>query len=175
MVSWPSSTRSGSFGLQPLDSLEVFHTLWTSSSYDSCGYFTAELSFFQGNDSNSTDFKYAHTIQSGEFLISGTDSLFVCREDTFLVKNGDYFPNGLRQHSALDNLKVFPNPSNGEVAIRSTELIRHISIYSIDGKLIYSQNVQQAQLDVSLEAPNGVYIIDVQLDNHSTQERILIH
>ncbi|MAL59435.1 MAG: cadherin [Flavobacteriaceae bacterium] len=63
-----------------------------------------------------------------------------------------------------NTFKVYPNPSNEVITIQSEiELINHLSIFDINGRLIFSENIAQkgsTTLDVS-KFSKGIYLLEI--------------
>jgi photosystem II stability/assembly factor-like uncharacterized protein len=79
-------------------------------------------------------------------------------------------PNGLRTPSVSEAILVFPNPSNGSISFQSDRFKGKnlaISIYSIEGKLIYTLSKKDDDMN-TINAENlreGTYILQVRTDN----------
>lgn len=76
--------------------------------------------------------------------------------------------------------ELYPNPSNGNFAIRFGEnqaFPLEITIIDSEGKLIHKESVQHSVKDysVSLEAPSGIYIIRIKDKKRFTNHKILIN
>ncbi|MFN5505358.1 MAG: T9SS type A sorting domain-containing protein [Flavobacteriia bacterium] len=64
-------------------------------------------------------------------------------------------------------VKVYPNPTQGDIRVQSSETLSNINIYSFDGK-IFLQLKTNPSLDqeISLDTlPNGIYILEVETEN----------
>ena len=80
--------------------------------------------------------------------------------------------------SLIDNLRVYPNPTDGEFNIE-TELSREATLSIIDtqGRLIHTEKVQAGpflkRLDFSNE-PEGIYIIKIDEGDNRIIKKILV-
>ena len=77
--------------------------------------------------------------------------------------------------NALENINIYPNPSNGEITINSTEN-ENYSIVVIDvlGNKIYSDSkVGKSTIDLSSFGA-GVYIIQLSNENSASSKRVVI-
>jgi hypothetical protein len=76
----------------------------------------------------------------------------------------------------LNNISVYPNPSNGLVTISyGTFEPTQIQVYDISGKLILTKenlNVSETNLDLS-SASQGIYFIKVSSENQSVVKRLI--
>ena len=74
-----------------------------------------------------------------------------------------------------DKILLYPNPSKGTINIKSTENINQIKIYSVLGKLIYSEkgfaNLNEYSIDLD---QNGLYYVTVYTENSVLTEKITI-
>ncbi|MDF1675846.1 MAG: M43 family zinc metalloprotease [Vicingaceae bacterium] len=78
----------------------------------------------------------------------------------------------------LDEILVFPNPSNGTLNIALTEKKETtIEIYNLVGELIYTSgnplNTQFFTINIDNQ-PNGIYFINIKSDNNITTKKVLI-
>ena len=56
---------------------------------------------------------------------------------------------------------IYPNPTDNELNIQSEDNIRHISIYDVQGKLMYSENINCTHSCIQTSTwPNGTYFIE---------------
>jgi hypothetical protein len=70
------------------------------------------------------------------------------------------------------HLNVFPNPAKNEFQIQSLEPLFLITIYSLDGKIVYRANVNSSVLTISTgNLSSGTYILNAtgQFSNFSTR------
>jgi len=86
----------------------------------------------------------------------------------------------LNEFGATD-LKLYPNPSNGRINIKMSDLLDNqldLEIVDLGGRLVYSQSLQtknsslEAQLD--LELSTGVYLINIEGDRTNFSEKLVI-
>lgn len=82
-----------------------------------------------------------------------------------------------------DNMLIYPNPANGQFNIeyKSEQIIGdiNISVFSVDGKLVYSKNMNiQSNLlleQVNLQnVQNGYYVVKLKSDKKTKIDRIVI-
>lgn len=87
----------------------------------------------------------------------------------------------LKEQNNSSELKVYPNPSTGQLFISHNELIGNqvsIVVKDLQGKLVYQSNLfkqksNQVELNLS-HLINGMYIIQVNSGFNSFQEKVLI-
>lgn len=76
-----------------------------------------------------------------------------------------------------NTFKIYPNPSNEIITIQSeTELINDISIFDINGRLIYSENIIPSGsiiMDVS-KFSKGIYLLEITSEKGTTTVKKLI-
>ena len=64
-----------------------------------------------------------------------------------------------------DQIKIYPNPANGEFNIMSGDMIRSISIYNNLSQLIYCDQIDHDQLNINLSHhKKGIYHIILDTD-----------
>jgi hypothetical protein len=74
-----------------------------------------------------------------------------------------------------NKISIAPNPSSSEINIQSDELISQINIYSTQGNIVYSEQLNSKQSSVSISDLNeGLYIVQVKfLDGKTTNKKII--
>jgi hypothetical protein len=81
------------------------------------------------------------------------------------------------EKSMLETLKIFPNPSNGIVNIKSSEgFYTEIFITDISGKVVYcAPSFTGNQLLINLtDKPNGIYLLHLKTKSETLIEKIII-
>ena len=74
-----------------------------------------------------------------------------------------------------NNISVYPNPSNGEVIIKTPILNAEVMVFDLYGKNVYSQTTStlQTQMDLSNLA-NGIYQITIVVDGNLFNYKMMI-
>jgi len=89
--------------------------------------------------------------------------------DIFLLKQTN-FDVSIKANTL--NASIFPNPTTGLINIKTNNNNSNLSIYNIDGKLVYS-NIISSNFVFELEQTPGIYFIEIESDN-SIQKMKLI-
>jgi PKD repeat protein len=72
-------------------------------------------------------------------------------------------------------LKVYPNPSDGNMVVEVSEQSGLIEVMNLVGELIYSRKITQLTESLNLQSqPDGVYLIRVSSKNSSAVQRIVL-
>ena len=71
-----------------------------------------------------------------------------------------------------NQLKIFPNPTNDELFIKSDLLIKKVEIYSIIGNLLISENNSKDKISVST-LPAGIYFLKVYTDKNLVISKVV--
>ena len=76
---------------------------------------------------------------------------------------------------STNNISVYPNPSNGEVIIKTPILNAEVMVFDLYGKNVYSQTTStlQTQMDLSHLA-NGIYQITIVVDGNLFNYKMMI-
>ena len=86
--------------------------------------------------------------------------------------------NDVQGVAALDNdLRVFPNPSNGFLAIESTGLIERIRLRSLQGIVDREERFKEGVLNeywALTDLPPGIYILEIWLHGRIVVKKIII-
>lgn len=83
-------------------------------------------------------------------------------------------------YAGTDNLNsfeftVYPNPNQGTFVIKSPQTIETLSLFALNGQLVYSSQVNQQQFNVSLrDLEAGIYIVKATSNGTTRIERIVI-
>jgi len=65
---------------------------------------------------------------------------------------------------------VYPNPTNSNLTITTTETIQSINVYSISGKLVQKENKNTFSVE---NLPAGIYFLQIQTDNGNSTARFV--
>ena len=87
---------------------------------------------------------------------------------------------GLNYIDSEDFIKVYPNPSNGELNISITNFTGKLSIQLVDvnGRTVYQENVNNFNLQKTLQLQglqSGMYILKLEADNVSHSKKIILN
>ena len=81
----------------------------------------------------------------------------------------------------MGDLKIFPNPNNGNFKIMyllPQNKAGKLEIFDINGRAVYSQNLPQWSTLQFISLPklsNGIYAIKINSDNFSVTKKLIIH
>lgn len=103
----------------------------------------------------------------------------------YIVKNVAVGIDDLNEHSISDlQVKVFPNPSDGDLVIKfnlSKIEETKMSIFSIDGKLIEQKNIENLKLGENIYQAKtnkikygGTYLLVIETPNEKSTQKIII-
>ncbi|WP_138434475.1 T9SS type A sorting domain-containing protein [Winogradskyella algicola] len=71
-----------------------------------------------------------------------------------------------------NSVKLYPNPVSDRLFIKSTEQVKNISIYNINGQLVKQAIETSNGIDVSV-LPSGLYMIQINTSNNSINQKFL--
>jgi len=153
------------------------------------------------NDSsaNPLDDRYGWTEVSGSFIAQGgekfitignfnndlnTDTTFHSDGSTWLSFSYHYIDDVSVTDSTLSlyeefnqsQISVYPNPSYGNIHIKSTEVIEELQVYSSLGQLVLSQSPKTKDFKVDLSSfEDGMYYITLQFNESTITKKIIIN
>lgn len=120
----------------------------------------------------NVDFGMIHNISSGD---SNYACIVKCKENdgvilfnSNILKIDDY---------TLNNLNIYPNPSNGKFKIDfENQLSTYtIKIYNTLGKLVFENNYfNSKEVELNLNLMSGIYFIKIQSENKQFSSKIII-
>lgn len=81
---------------------------------------------------------------------------------------------GVDENISINNIKVYPNPTNGIISVRGTE-IRTIEIINIRGQIIKQLSISAEQFTIDItEQPTGIYMIKIVTDKGIFVEKVVL-
>lgn len=97
---------------------------------------------------------------------SNQSGTFVAAWGSYITLDGLYETMSIGEKSGNQNFTLFPNPSENSVYIESSELIHEIVVYSMDGKIVFSQTVHSKTTSVDISSfSKGNYVVKVSTEN----------
>ena len=99
-----------------------------------------------------------------------------CQSEPALTANGDdsiHLTNLSVDEQSLLNVKLYPNPTSGQLSIEAGEMTS-VSVYDLVGQCLMQMPAKdgQATLDMS-PLQNGIYLIKVSTANGSMMQRVV--
>jgi hypothetical protein len=85
---------------------------------------------------------------------------------------------GVDAVSFYDEVLVYPNPSSGEVFIKSKTNVSKISVYSQTGVLVKTVNIDNHSNEIKVnvsDLPKTVYIFELQNDFEKTWKKVIVN
>ena len=162
-----------------------FFAAWESASYGNGendfvvnslftngGWLDAAITFGTALDEKPYDIIY--TSHHRVLAVGSTNSPFG-NLNIMAVLTDTLFPTQLNMINYIDVtsvqssdegivLNIFPNPSSEKINIQTTEIINHISIVDLTGKIVLEINENNNQIDVSTLKPS-IYILRIEFEN----------
>jgi hypothetical protein len=88
---------------------------------------------------------------------------------------GDWQALGVKDSDGMNQLSVYPNPSNGIVMVAASNIINQVEVFDLAGKVIFTSNNYTNKCTINTSAYNkGMYIIKVQTDNEIQTTKLLV-
>ena len=88
---------------------------------------------------------------------------------------GNWEALGVKNNEVLNQLSVYPNPSNGLVTITAANKINQVEVFDMAGKVIFTSNNYANKCNINTTAFNkGMYIIKVKTDNTIETTKLLV-
>jgi hypothetical protein len=141
-------------------------------------------------DPNTMTYYY----NTGAFLVGA--SLYNGQQnsiDSILFADGSYFDlmrnfdnclaiNIIRTNNSTgiseinqDIISIAPNPASSEISIKSEEMFSQINIYSTQGNIVYTEQLNANESTISINELNeGLYIVQIRLSNGKTINKRII-
>lgn len=71
-------------------------------------------------------------------------------------------------------IKIYPNPTDGDVFIESDEAINEVRVFNEAGQLMYQANPHENDLYYKLDKP-GIYIIELQINGRTETKKVIMN
>lgn len=118
--------------------------------------------------------------ETNEFFIARIAQCSSSKNDTIIqdtVKNDitSVFTNNISNNLTINNIIIFPNPTNGVFTVSSQEEITNIIISNISGNIIFSKNNinnNSLQIDITNQM-QGIYFIKITTKTNTTTHKII--
>lgn len=85
---------------------------------------------------------------------------------------------GLSQRSILNNVEIYPNPTDGtkvRIMVGESNKIHSVHIHNLSGQLVYKmEKVNQRALQVELNVPGGMYFITLNTLKGRAAEKLIV-
>ena len=108
---------------------------------------------------------------------------FICQRILWMDEALDFKDKSIASSPKLENLEIFPNPSDGNINIRSVEgfsIVPHtLKLYTINGVQVFNQvlvpNPDENDLNFNYTGSEaGFYILEVSNSTSSHKSKIII-
>jgi len=157
------------------------NTTWLADT-DGAGNYSWEFSWapdgFYSAEGQEIDFSFDDngildwSIQEMTVTLSVTDEENLCTAISTVTYCVD-FPLNIFESTAF--VSVYPNPSNGVFSIQSSQFIKTLDVYSLDGRLLLSNKINSNQSNLDLtQLSSGVYVLDLSFESGMKRRTTLI-
>jgi hypothetical protein len=123
-------------------------------------------------------------IDNGESIVTGTDFYNNKIDDTPDIGISEYFQytppsnNIVIQQVGNNTTWLYPNPvSNGKIYIQLHELneFNTVYIYELNGKMVYKNNINQANTHINHSLKPGIYTVQLTGDNKNKVSKLFVY
>lgn len=121
---------------------------------------------------NATTVTLEISITNTTAIDSAENLLFVCGDaDSAIVV---IEPNGLKQLNESFRAKIFPNPANEKLFVKTEKPMQHIALYSVHGKMLLKESPTQNFFEMNMqELPAGSYVLVLSNGKISEYHRVI--
>lgn len=74
----------------------------------------------------------------------------------------------------VNELLVFPNPSNGQIMVKAKVLPLNIQVFDLLGKLVFENNKPLLVNKIDLNTAKGIYLVKTEFSNGIATEKIIV-
>ncbi len=133
------------------------------------------LKVFAGHNAQGTWKLFASDNQSGTVGTVNSWALEVCTRNTQALAVNEQSP-------LANNIRVYPNPSNGNFFIKSRDLggKANVVVYDLSGKIVYSTELnvrkgESATNEINTKLSKGVYLLNVTTPEGNYSQKLIIN
>jgi hypothetical protein len=138
----------------------------TMTYYYSTGDYIIGASLFNGQQNSLDSIQFADGMYFD--LMRNFDN---CRTINIIRNNSS---TGISELEQTD-FNIAPNPSSAQIKIQSKEEIAQINIYSMQGNIVYTEQLNSKESSISISELNeGLYIVQIKLLNGKTVNKKII-
>ena len=135
------------------------------------GFITYQWNYNNVNIVGANDSIYIASLY-GDYYVTVSDTNG-CFADSYFI---NYSLLSLENYNL--NIRIYPNPTNGNITIESKENINSISVFNTYGNQLYSVDnnlytTKKINIDLSKFA-KGVYFVKININNRIINERIIL-
>jgi D-alanyl-D-alanine carboxypeptidase len=88
-----------------------------------------------------------------------------------MIKN--FITIGMPEYESEMELSVYPNPTSGQISIKSTEAIDRVIVKNITGHVIHDAKPADNTVSLMIEG-DGVYFVTIQNDKHVVTRKLIV-
>lgn len=83
--------------------------------------------------------------------------------------------NGIEHQSSIENISIYPNPSNGEITIElpTIDEIFTVSVLNSEGKLIKEFVTDRNSSDLKLKLDIGIYLLNIRSETKNISKKVI--
>ncbi len=74
----------------------------------------------------------------------------------------------------FNQLAMYPNPTDGQLNLDQNTSFNQMNVYSIEGKLIMTKNLQMGSNEMNLELNSGIYILEFHGENNKAIKKLVV-
>lgn len=106
------------------------------------------------------------------YMLSASSAVVI--GDNGLILKNNNISIGIKEQNSID-ISIFPNPVVDKLLIKTSEIIKSVTVYDLHGKQIYSENeisCHKCLVDLSIVKP-GVYFVRIATSKGDVIQKIL--
>ena len=75
---------------------------------------------------------------------------------------------------SVNDIKIFPNPTSGQVTLSNNIDYSQVNVYSIEGKLILNKSLVVGDNNLSLNLNSGLYLLEFEGSNTKSTQKLIV-
>jgi len=84
-------------------------------------------------------------------------------------------PSSLSEVNSLNLLQVYPNPAQNQLHLTPGQhAVTEVVLKDLNGRIIYQNNISET-VQIELNEPSGVYLLEASTNQHTQVQKVIIH
>jgi hypothetical protein len=87
-------------------------------------------------------------------------------------------PNGVSELNEIPDITIYPNPTTGNLTIKSSKFITYtkvnLSVYDLPGRKVFSSVMQQEEYSLLLDLNPGVYFFEFEVSQVKATRKVIV-